>query len=176
MPPVPPAAEKTVDGTPVVRLNDDRIQVDDKVYSAKGLADFHPGGDLFVKVFAGLDATEAFLSYHRRKFPHSRVSKYLVGSATAKKNASADADYIELCGLVEQILPAHKSYAPWYYYLKVAFLLGAALYLEFYMHVTAQYKWYYTAPLGLLLALIGMNIQHDANHGSISRYPVINRL
>lgn len=36
--------------------------------------------------------------------------------------------------------------------------------------------WYLTAPLGLLFAFIGLNIQHDANHGAISRNPTVNRM
>jgi acyl-lipid (7-3)-desaturase (Delta-4 desaturase) len=42
--------------------------------------------------------------------------------------------------------------------------------------MTRQYVWYLTAPLGLLFAFIGLNIQHDANHGAISRSPQVNRL
>lgn len=64
-----------------VKLEKDRIQVDDIVYSAKKLSDMHPGGELFIKAFAGLDATEAFLSYHRREFPHNRYTDLLIGSA-----------------------------------------------------------------------------------------------
>lgn len=49
------------------------VQVDNVMYSAQELSSIHPGGDLFVKAFAGVDATEAFLSYHRRAFPHAKV-------------------------------------------------------------------------------------------------------
>jgi fatty acid desaturase (delta-4 desaturase) len=43
------------------------------------------------------------------------------------------------------------------------------------MHVNQAYHWYLFAPLGFLMALIGLNIQHDANHGSISRSSTVNR-
>jgi hypothetical protein len=56
------------------KLSSNSIQVDNKIYSAEQLAQYHPGGELFVRVFAGVDATEAFLSYHRRAFPHAKVS------------------------------------------------------------------------------------------------------
>ncbi len=73
-------------------IQEELIQVDDKLYSAQKLASIHPGGDdiisfwniyselqlhvvltgeLFVRAFAGKDATDAFLSYHRRNFPHA---------------------------------------------------------------------------------------------------------
>lgn len=38
------------------------------------------------------------------------------------------------------------------------------------------YVWYLTGVLGLFYAFIGLNIQHDANHGAISRNPFVNRL
>ena len=52
------------------------ILIEDKYYSAEQLAQMHPGGPLFLKAFAGRDATQAFLSYHRRRFPHSRYASY----------------------------------------------------------------------------------------------------
>jgi fatty acid desaturase (delta-4 desaturase) len=39
-----------------------------------------------------------------------------------------------------------------------------------------MYIWYLTAMLGWLYALIGLNIQHDANHGAVSRIPFVNRV
>ena len=44
----------------------DCIRVDGKEYSAKQLLDFHPGGPLFISAFAGRDASQAFISYHRK--------------------------------------------------------------------------------------------------------------
>jgi acyl-lipid (7-3)-desaturase (Delta-4 desaturase) len=66
-----------------------------------------------VKAFAGRDATEAFLSYHRKKFPHEKVSSYLVGKAIpAKASPDADKDYLELCGIIEQVLPRSRDHFP----------------------------------------------------------------
>ncbi|CAE7453556.1 D4Des, partial [Symbiodinium microadriaticum] len=45
-----------------------------------------------------------------------------------------------------------------------------------YIHVNRAYVWYLTAVLGLFYAFIGLNIQHDANHGAVSRNPIVNRL
>ncbi len=162
----------------ITKLTDDFIQVDDKVYSTLQLAQSHPGGELFVKAFAGRDATEAFLSYHRRQFPHARanVNEALIGGINANKDINADADFLELCQIIEQIVPRAKSFAPLRYYLKVAFILSVTFSLEVYMHTTGNYKWYITAVLGFFMALIGLNIQHDANHGAISRLPAVNRI
>lgn len=151
------------------------IQVDDKIYDAQTLASTHPGGELFVQVFAGRDATEAFLSYHRKRFPHTKVTDALLGTAAPLKAAEKDDDYLELCKLVEAVLPRSEAYAPWSYWCKLIALLSSTLALEWYIHSHAAYHWYLTGPLGLLFAWVGMNIQHDANHGSISPKAWINR-
>lgn len=87
-----------------------------------------------------------------------------------------DTEYLELCALVETILPRTKSFAPVSYHAKVLFLLCASFGLEFYIHRNGMYTWYLTGLLGWLFALIGLNIQHDANHGAISRNPSVNRI
>ena len=152
------------------------VQVDDRLYDAAKLAAFHPGGEVFVRAFAGFDASEAFLSYHRRRFPHDKLSAMVVGTQRARKPLEVDADYLELCDLVEKVLPRHKSFAPASYYVKIFVLLSVAVGLEVYMHSTATYTWQLSLTLGWLMALIGLNIQHDANHGAVSRNPWVNRI
>ncbi len=152
------------------------VQVNDKVYDAHALAAVHPGGELFIKVFAGRDATEAFLSYHRRQFPHEKMTSALVGKTNSSKDPTADKDYLELCERIDKVLPRNQSFAPFSYYCKTFGLLAAAVSLEYYQHSTATYRWYISIVQGLLFAWMGMNIQHDANHGAISRNSWINRI
>lgn len=160
----------------VVDLSPSTIQVDGNIYDTAKLADYHPGGELFVKAFSGRDATEAFLSYHRREFPHNKMSEYLAGSNTPLKKSDADKEYLELCKIIEQVLPRNKSFAPLSYYIKIFVLLSVTVGLEVYIHTTKSYKWYLTALIGWFFALIGLNIQHDANHGAVSRNPLVNRI
>ncbi len=169
-------AENTKKDTMLTEPNDYTVQVNDKLYDAKTIADMHPGGDVFVKVFAGRDATEAFLSYHRRQFPHDKMSYALVGNTKHPKDPAADAEYLELCALVDEVLPRQKTFAPFKYYVKIFTLLAASVGLEYYIHSQKQYVWYLTGVLGLFFAWIGMNIQHDANHGAISRNAWVNRI
>lgn len=56
------------------------------------------------------------------------------------------------------MLPRAKTFAPWYYFVKIFIIIGLALGLEFYIHTTASYKWYLTGTLGFLFALIGVYI------------------
>lgn len=176
---MPPQTTSTTTAAPskdaAAAIASDCIQVDDKIYSALALAKDHPGGELFVRSFAGRDATEAFMSYHRKDFPHAKLEKLQIGTATQKKNKGVDADFYELCNLVEQVLPKQKAWAPFSYYVKLTFILSGAFGLEGYMHYTGNYRWYLCAILGWFLALIGLNVQHDANHGSISKSWIVNR-
>jgi fatty acid desaturase (delta-4 desaturase) len=109
-------------------------------------------------VFAGRDATEAFLSYHRREFPHDKMIEALVAKARLSKDQSADKDYLELCERTDKVLPRNKAFAPFSYYCKVFGLLTAAVWLEFCQHTTGTYRWYISIVQGLLFAWIGMNI------------------
>jgi len=152
----------------------EEIKVDNLIYNVNSLSKIHPGGELFVKLFAGRDATNVFLSYHRRIFPHERMREHLIKSLPEQKNQ--EKDYLELCGLIEQVLPRNRSYAPLSYYIKVVVLLASAVGLETYIHIYNQYCWYLTGTLGLIMALIGLNIQHDANHGAISNIFLVNRI
>nr|UZZ64684.1 front-end desaturase [Platychelipus littoralis] len=158
-------------------IDENSIRVENKIYSSKKLADLHPGGPLFIKAFSGRDASQAFISYHRRLFPHSRVEKALVKVDNSVNYDNEDhKDFVQLCEIVDKVLPRMKSFAPWHYYVKVAFILTVAFGLEIFMHVNKFYDWRLSALLGFFYALIGLNIQHDANHGAISRNPNVNRL
>uniref|UniRef100_A0A0K2VHD0 Cytochrome b5 heme-binding domain-containing protein n=1 Tax=Lepeophtheirus salmonis TaxID=72036 RepID=A0A0K2VHD0_LEPSM len=155
----------------------DEILVEGKIYSAENLAQSHPGGKLFVRAFAGLDASTAFLTYHRRKFPHSRAKNALKEDGEDSNNPEGwDEEYLELCRLVEKVIPRMKSFAPWYYYVKVAIILSMAVSIEYYMHKNVFYHPLLCGFLGYIFAVIGLNIQHDANHGAISRRPLVNRI
>jgi len=155
------------------------IRVEDKIYSARQLADLHPGGSLFIKAFSGRDASQAFLTYHRRQFPHtSDIAKAAFEEVddTVKYTKDDNRDFMELCDRVAKVLPRLKSFAPWHYYLKVTFLLSFVIGLESYIHYNALYRWELSAIMGLFYAWIGLNIQHDANHGAVSRYSGVNRV
>ena len=151
------------------------IYVDGKSYLVDDIAKNHPGGPLFIKMFAGKDATDAFLTYHRKPFPSHRVDSSWTGGTATSHTGPYD-DYLSLCAEVEKVVPRNKSFAPYSYFIKISSILGSALWLEYYMHSNTVYVWYLSAILGWLYALIGLNIQHDANHGAISRHFWINRI
>jgi len=65
-------------------------------------------------------------------------------------------------------------YATPKYWLKAIFLITTAIYLN-YLRFT-QPSNTIAILLGLNYALLGLNVLHDANHGSISQKPIINRI
>lgn len=156
--------------------NPETILVNDIYYDTQKLANFHPGGNLFIDLFAGKDATEVFHAYHRRPFPHSTMEKYKTMVKPPMTTTEDDPLYMELCKEVNRALPIKESFAPFSYYVKAVSLLCIAGLVEYYIHSTGSYTAINTGFLGFLFALIGLNIQHDANHGAISPHFWINRL
>lgn len=156
------------------------IVINGNIYPVDELSRTHPGGELFVKIFAGKDATNAFLSYHRRPFPSGKYEDMrkhtTIHHDSSLNRISYDQNYLDLCREVNKILPIHKSFAPTSYYVKIVFLLSSALGIEYYMHYYVAYYWQLVSILGVLYALIGLNVQHDANHGAISSKYWVNRL
>lgn len=155
-------------------LKPDEIEVDGHVYDALELSRTHPGGELFVRAFGGRDATDAFMSYHRREFPHQKMEYAYKRRLAPRKKASVDAEFLELCELVNAVLRGN-SFAPISYWVKCFVLLGTTLALEMYMHTSQRYTFATCGAVGWGYALIGLNVQHDANHGALSKHGWVNR-
>lgn len=142
-------------------IGSDYFIIEDRVYDASQFRWKHPGGPLFVSMFGGRDATLAFQSYHMREFPHEMMKKYLVGFLKGR-TVSPDKEHAELSKLIKSVVG--KGSAPNSQLVKAACLFVAALVME----VMCFYDrtWARSIILGILFALIGLNVQHDANHGA----------
>ena len=108
------------------------------------------------QVFSGRDASQAFISYHRRNFPHSRAKAAFEGlDDTVNYTPEDHSDFMELCERVDKVVPRLKSFAPWHYYIKAAYLICAFLSMELY----CNYNTFYNLPMALIMgfhvALIG---------------------
>ena len=140
----------------------DLVIIEDRVYDADRFQWAHPGGSLFVAMFGGRDGTLAFQSYHMRNFPHEKLRPYLRGRlAPGETITRFDQDHLELSkklgGAAPYFAPRHQQY-------KAAFIWALAFALEAYA-LTVKRSWALATVLGFLYAMIGLNIQHDANHG-----------
>ncbi|EGD72928.1 hypothetical protein PTSG_04659 [Salpingoeca rosetta] len=172
------------------------VVVDGRAYDGERFARVHPGGHTFVALYGGRDASDAFATYHRRRFPHEKMAQYRIEekqqastcalcvaekeagmTASTSSTCQQDEDFFELCKEVNSFLyktHRNKGFAPTRYFAKAILLMALEMFFEYQL---------ITAPtllkgfvVGLLVALIGLNIQHDANHGSLSPKPWVNTL
>tara|TARA_B100001769_G_C22031273_1_gene554133 strand:- start:22 stop:1185 length:1164 start_codon:yes stop_codon:yes gene_type:complete len=142
----------------------------------------HPGGNDIIELFSKSekDLTMAFVSNHSRVFPHNKYKLYRLSNYDSKltnetihKSQEAYADYLELIKNVKDSKITSKP--KFHYWIKLFLLLSSNFYINYYLHFI---KWSFklSLVLGYVNALIGLNIQHDANHGSLSNNKTINTI
>ena len=85
-----------------------------------------------------------------------------------------DKQYFELKQLVKKAIP--YRYATWRTWIKIMVLLITSCCLECYCHYNQNYHIGTIFMLGLMYAWIGLNVQHDANHGTLGKSGFINRI
>ncbi|KAJ8603759.1 hypothetical protein CTAYLR_000305 [Chrysophaeum taylorii] len=142
-------------------IGSEMVAVEDKVYDVSKFRSAHPGGPMFVSMFGGRDATLAFQTYHGRPFPHDKMKEYLVGSVDDP--VAPDPDLAELQVKVRAAVGAGRpSLAQ---KIKAVTLVVSAVLLE--LSCLWSRNWLKSCVLGLLFALIGLNVQHDSNHGAM---------
>jgi acyl-lipid (7-3)-desaturase (Delta-4 desaturase) len=165
---------------PNTQLVRDVIRIEGKYYDTKGLASTHPGGELIVRLSNQTDGTALFNSSHRRRFPHDRYTHLLVKeecvdpvSRMAPNTQNYDL-YFEICEKIKPIISPTAGFAPWWYFIKVFVLVAFVIGIDASTFIWARPLWV-TAIQSLFMAWIGLNVQHDANHGAVSRNWKINR-
>ena len=88
-------------------IPDDCIRIGNKLYNAKKMESWHPGGKIFIQAFTGHDATEPFVAYHRRRFPHKmpKVREAFVREDPSISSQVEEAfdDYLELSDRVAKV-------------------------------------------------------------------------
>eukprot|EP00633_Aureoumbra_lagunensis_P005994 CAMPEP_0197314496 /NCGR_PEP_ID=MMETSP0891-20130614/34237_1 /TAXON_ID=44058 ORGANISM="Aureoumbra lagunensis, Strain CCMP1510" /NCGR_SAMPLE_ID=MMETSP0891 /ASSEMBLY_ACC=CAM_ASM_000534 /LENGTH=239 /DNA_ID=CAMNT_0042802973 /DNA_START=38 /DNA_END=754 /DNA_ORIENTATION=+ len=169
------AAEREYTREEIRSKHPEFLIVENKIYNADKFRWEHPGGAVFVSMFGGRDATLAFQSYHMREFPHSEMEKYLEGSlAASEQPVKMDKEHLELSKKVKSVLK-QKTFAPFSQLLKAFILFTVAVTVEAYA-LFYQRTFINSAFLGLLFAWIGLNIQHDANHGAMFKNGKLNAL
>jgi len=59
---------------------------------------------ILLQAFAGRDASQAFLSYHRKAFPHNRAKEaFHADDKSVKYDESDNADFLELCERIHKV-------------------------------------------------------------------------
>tara|TARA_B100000085_G_C18561547_1_gene519770 strand:+ start:723 stop:1886 length:1164 start_codon:yes stop_codon:yes gene_type:complete len=142
----------------------------------------HPGGNDIIELFSkhDNDLTMAFVSNHSRTFPHNKYKLYRISNYDNKltneiinKSQESYSNYLELIQVVKDSKITSKP--KFHYWIKLFLLLSSNFYINYYLHFI---KWSFKLSLILayINALIGLNIQHDANHGSLSNSKTINTI
>ena len=133
-----------------------------------------------ILVFGGNDVTAQYKMIHHT---HSNNYAHHLSKLTAVGTVS---DFVpeykfdtpfekEIKAAVSKIVKRGEQFGTWGYLLRAAFYIT--------LFATLQYLWVTTGStptlafaLGAAGALIGLNVQHDANHGAASPRPWVNEL
>lgn len=144
----------------------------------------HPGGDLIL-LAAGKDASVLFETYHPRGVPRGLVKKLAIGTMEVGSFEASfyswDSDFYKVLKrrVVERIeergLSRRGSIEIW---IKAAMLLGGFWFSLYRMYTNVDE--FATAALwsismGVFAAMIGVNIQHDGNHGAFAKSRFVNK-
>ena len=154
------------------------ITIENKTYDLSDFVKSHPGGEKMISIFADGDATNAFQSYHGRTFPHNTMKKYIKREIIDNNTKIViDNEYLKLHREVKEYLKKYfnsTGYAPIEQWIKTFLLIGLTLYVEWSSLYKGRRSYLTAFIMGILYAWIGLNVQHDANHGSFSRYSAVN--
>jgi len=153
--------------------------VDNKVYDITPFVSKHPGGTLIRQGY-GRDSSPIFISSHPTRVRNYVLPKFLIGELV---DDDKERFYI-YSGEFYQVL---RDRVDLYFkkkgisrhetpelLLKSVFIL--LLFFISYYFALVQGIFLFAFPLGFSLSQFGINIMHDGNHGSYSKYPLINNI
>jgi fatty acid desaturase (delta-4 desaturase) len=165
--------------TDTIEIADHQVRLEGVIYDLREFSKVHPGGSNSIVIFGGKDATIHYYMLH----PHHRIrthilDKFKVGSVAAVAAVAADVSkenalFNELKASVAKAVPYPYTTNEWW--MKAIAIMIAEIYVEYHNYIYG-YTIVKSILLGFLMAMIGLCIQHDANHGAVSRRETINRL
>jgi len=187
---MPPNADHIRNRVPVIKLgvnSDDTSEI--RLISKKDLADnevaiegvvydinsfIHPGGNQF-RVMAGNDVTVQYKMIH----PH-HTGKQLEKMRVVGKLVDYAPEYEfdtpferELKKEVFKIVRRGREFGTPGFIFRACFYVALLIVLQL-VWVCFGSTWTLAIALGISKAFIGLNVQHDANHGAVSRNPFWN--
>jgi len=161
--------------TVATKLKGNEIVIDGVIYDLNGFK--HPGGDS-IRIFGGNDVTVQYKMIH----PTHTSTKHLEKMKIVGKLPSYRNDYLfdteferEIKREVFKIVKAGKEFGTPGYLFRAAFYI-TLYFVLLYNIITKGLSWPLAMAFGLSQALIGLNVQHDANHGAASKESWVNDL
>jgi len=158
-------------------INDNEIIIEGTVYDLKKFANIHPGGNMALNIFGGNDVTIHYYMLHNHNFLHKNaLEPYKLREASIEDIKNND--YEINCRIYKDFKNRVKKaikypYATLEWYIKAVAIMAIEIYIEY---DNILYGLNYTKSIlhGIIMAMIGLCIQHDANHGAISKTPWVN--
>jgi len=151
--------------------------IDGVEYDITQFLNEHPGGDNMLILAAGRDSSLLFHSYHRRLEVAEQALNKLPIVSSNKKRTHCEIE-TDLFQTLKQRVNKHfestrqSSRGNTFMLVKSLFLVFMT-YFTFYLAVVKGY--YLLCPLvGILMAINGLAVQHDANHGAFSKNYYLN--
>ena len=148
------------------------VAIDGIVYSLEGWD--HPGGAQ-IKLFGGNDVSVQYRMIHPFNSPQMLNKMPKVGILKQyRKDYQFDTAFErDVKEAVRKVVKPSERFAT------LGFKCRAAFYCALYAGLMASYvyfgsSWVLCTALGVAQALIGLNVQHDANHGAVSADPFWN--
>jgi fatty acid desaturase (delta-4 desaturase) len=155
-------------------LKDNEICIEGLIYD---ITDFvHPGGDS-IHMFGSNDVTVTYKMVHPYHTRHHLEKMKLVGKVTDwVKEYEFDTEFErEVKREVFKIVRRGREFGTPGYFVRAFFYISLLIVLQA-LWVVKGSSWQLAVALGVSQALIGLNVQHDGNHGAVSRNPFWNDL
>lgn len=159
-----------------MNIEDNEVVIDGNVYNLEAFTNVHPGGRQMLNIFGGKDATvhyfmlhqhlklqEKHLLLHKVRKLHNKSDEYIVNSEA----------FQDLKKRIKKSVPYTFATSEWY--IKAVCIMGLNIYLEL-SNIFYGFSTIKSICLGINMAMIGLCIQHDANHGAVSAKPWVNIL
>lgn len=157
-------------------ISDNEIILEGDVYDLKEFAKVHPGGNMALNIFGGNDVTVHYYMLHQHPFLHKKALEpyKLRGAKGATEGVryeiNSDA-YRNLKALIKKKIKYPYATTEWY--IKAIAIMSIECYIE-YHNITYGFNIPKSIFHGVIMAMIGLCIQHDANHGAVSKIPWVN--
>jgi fatty acid desaturase (delta-4 desaturase) len=155
-------------------LKPTEVAIDGIIYDLEGFD--HPGGETIL-LFGGNDVTVQYKMIHpyhtdKHLLKMKRVGKVVDYISEYKFDTEFER---EIKKEVFKIVHRGREFGTFGWFARAFFYIGFFFYLQ-YLWVTQGSSWSLAIVYGISQALIGLNVQHDANHGASSKISWINDL
>lgn len=160
-------------------INDNEIIIDGIVYDLTRFAKVHPGGNMALNIFGGNDVTVHYYMLHNHSVIHKKALEPYILREAPKNDLDNNYKEYEMNSLIYRDLKNRIKkeikypYATLEWYIKAVSILTLEFYIE-YDNIIHGFNYSKSIFHGIIMAMIGLCIQHDANHGAISKTPWIN--